>query len=430
MLSREDNELMCRIGPGTAMGKAMRHFWVPALTSEELPEPDGDPLHIELLGENFVAFRDSNGNVGILDEHCCHRGASLTIGRVENCGIRCIYHGWLFAADGTVLETPNVADPRFKDRFKAKAYPVREAGGLVWVYLGDQAQMPPLPDFPWIDVAPEMRQANCQINGCNYVQLIEGILDSSHLSVLHQSALAQAQGQDLGFVKATSHMQYDAMPRVESEETVFGLHYGAMRTMGNKCETRVTAFIAPFWVLNPNGDIWTAVVPMSDTKTAFYTVWYDPAKQYGAEPLKSQQRKLIGFDQESLEAYGQTRATFDGPNRPNRANGFRQDRNMMREGHFTGVPTLVLEDTLVCVSAGSLRDRVVEKLAPADMAIAHLYRHLIKSAKRVQDGGEPLGLNVSVATVRGVNASVDPSVDWRSLVPDHYTVVHHATAAE
>ena len=420
MLSKEDNELICRVGADTPMGKAMRHFWIPALLSSELPEPDGDPVHVELLGDSFVAFRDSNGNVGLLDEYCCHRGASLTVGRVEQCGIRCIYHGWLFAADGTVLETPNVADPRFKDRFKANAYPVREAGGIIWTYLGASEKVPPLPDFPWIDAAPAMVTTTCQINGCNYVQMLEGLLDSSHLSVLHSSAIANAQAQDLNFVRAINHMQFDAAPVIESEETDFGIHYAAIRLMGGKAETRITAFVAPFWQVNPNGDIWVGAVPMADEKTAFYTVWWDGEKQYGAEPLRSQQLEMIGFNQEMLEAYGQTRKTFGGPNSLSRSNGFRQDRDKIRAGHFTGVPTLALEDSLVCASQGPLRDRSREKLANVDIAIVHFYRHLLKSAKQVRDGGEPLGSGVSVAKIRGVNARVDPETDWRSLVPDHY----------
>src|SRR5712671_6566934 len=127
------------------MGNAMRRFWIPAMLSSELPQSGRDPLHVELLGESFVSFRNEKGEIGLLDEACCHRGASLTVGRVENCGIRCIYHGWLFSPTGTVLETPNVTDPRFKDRVKARAYPVREAGGLIWTYLGDPAQLPPFP---------------------------------------------------------------------------------------------------------------------------------------------------------------------------------------------------------------------------------------------------------------------------------------------
>jgi len=114
MLTKENNELICRVGAGAPMGTAFRRFWLPALLSDELPAPDCDPRRVRLLGEDFVAFRDSDGKVGLLDEYCCHRNASLALGRVENGGIRCIYHGWKFAADGTVLETPNVADPAFK----------------------------------------------------------------------------------------------------------------------------------------------------------------------------------------------------------------------------------------------------------------------------------------------------------------------------
>ena len=418
MVSTEDNELMCRVGEGTPMGTAMRQFWLPALTSEELPDADGDPVHVELLGQSLVAFRDSNGQVGILDEMCCHRGASLTIGRAEDCGLRCIYHGWLFARDGTVLETPNVADDRFRSRFKAKAYPVHEAGGLIWAYLGDAEQVPPLPDFPWMTAANELRTVACQINGCNWVQLLEGTLDSSHLGLLHQSTLAGAQGQELKFVQVMSHMLDEAPPRIESEETPFGLHYAAIRRFGHRSEIRVAAFARPFWSYHPNGDIWIAVVPLTDTKSAFYTIWYDPARRYGAEPLKGEQLRMLGFDQQTLEAYGQTRATFGAAGTPTRGNDFRQDRGVM-DRHFTGIMTIAQEDTLVCVSAGALRDRSRERLAPADMAIVHLYRHLLRTAKQVRDGATP-SFTVTLGTISGVNTTESADVDWRTLVPRHY----------
>lgn len=419
MLSKQDNEMMCRVGAETPMGEAMRKFWIPALLSSELPEPDGDPVHVELLGQSFVAFRDSNGQVGVLDEFCPHRGASLTIGRVENCGIRCIYHGWLFATDGRVLETPNVEDPQFKARFRTRAYPVHEGGGFVWVYIGDEATKPPLPDFPWMDAPERMRLNTCQVNGCNYVQLLEGLLDSSHLTLLHCQVLKKNTDSDLNFAKATSHMQHDAMPKVEAEETNFGLHYAAVRTVDGRAETRVTAFISPFWVLNPNGDIAIAVVPMSDTKSAFYTIFWDGEKAYGEEPLRSKQLKMIGFDQETLAEYGQTRASFGGPNTMRRDNRWGQDRALMREGHFSGVPTLALEDSLVCLSAGPLRDRSVEYLAGVDAAIALLYRVLLKNARLAREGREPIGHGRSVTKLRGVNASLEPGSEWRRLVPDH-----------
>ena len=422
MISKEDNELMCRVGKGTPMGEAMRRFWVPALLSSEVSEPDGDPVHVELLGQSLVAFRDSNGKVGLLDEHCCHRGASLTIGRVENCGIRCIYHGWLFGADGTVLETPNVNDPKFKERFKAKSYPVHESGGFIWAYLGDPAKIPDVPDFPWMGSPDHMRMNTVQINACNYVQLIEGLLDSSHLTILHSSVLYSVKDSDLNFAKATSHMKFDAAPKIESEETKFGLHYSAVRMMDGKAETRVTSYITPFWILNPNGDIAVGVVPMTDTKSAFYTVWWDGEKRYGEDPLRSEQLKMIGFAPDMLEKFGQTRATFDGPNAMRRDNRWGQDRDMIRAGHQSGVPTLALEDSLVCVSAGPLRDRSEEHLAGVDLAIAQFYRVLLKMARQARDGQDPVGLGVSVAKVRGTNASLDPKQGWRELVPQHAEV--------
>ena len=419
MLSKEDNELMCRVGPDAPMGETMRYFWLPALMSSELPEPDGDPVHLELLGESFVAFRDSNGNVGILDEMCCHRGASLTVGRVEGCGIRCIYHGWLFAADGTVLETPNVPDDRFRQRFKAKAYPVREAGGLIWTYLGDPAKMPELPDYEFMHAPANMRLNRLAVSACNYVQVLEGLLDSSHLSVLHSSALSGSVNKDLAFTQITEHMQFDAAPRVETEVTEFGLHYAAIRTVDGKAETRVTAFVSPFWILNPNGDLTMVCVPMTDTKTAFFHIWYDGEQAYGEEPLASAQSRHVGLDQETLEAYGMTRKTADGPNAMTRANSFGQNRDEVRGGHFTGVASFTQEDAVVCVSAGGLRDRSKERLSAADLPIAQMYRTLIGSAKSVVGGGLPVGYNVPTPEIRGTHATLEPGTDWRSLVPRH-----------
>lgn len=414
MLSAENNELMCRTGRDRPMGQAMRHFWLPALLSSELPEPDCDPVHVELLGENFVAFRDSEGKVGILDEYCCHRGASLTIGRSENCGLRCIYHGWLFAADGTVLETPNIADPRFKTRFKAKAFPVREAGGVIWTYLGDPADMPEFYDYPFLDAPASKVLPTVQIIGCNYIQVLEGLLDSSHLSLLHISQFARAELPDIKFVQNTGHMQHDPAPRIEAQETSFGLHYGAVRVFGDKAETNVTAFISPFFILNPN-DIYMAIVPMTDEKCAFYSIWYDGVRDYGEEPLRSEQMRTVGLD--TLEEFGMTRGTFDKGNHPSRANGFKQSRTMMHEGHHSGIHGFVQEDAVVCVSGGGLRDREYEHLGTADAAIALMYRVLLKSARQVAAGGKPVAYNSSVADLRGARVTLPVGADWRTAVP-------------
>lgn len=418
MLSAKDNELMCRTGPDTPMGSAMRHFWTPALLSSELPKPDGDPVHVELLGQSLVAFRDSNGKVGLLDEWCCHRGASLTVGRVEQCGIRCIYHGWLFAADGTVLETPNIQDPKFKKRVKAKSYPVREAGGLIWTYLGAESQIPDFPNFPFIGRPEREILPTVQIIGCNYVTVLEGLLDSSHLSILHISQLTKASLPDIKFVQNTGHMQFYAAPRIESEDTPFGFHYGAVRPLNGNAETNITAFVSPFFILNPN-DIYMAIVPMTDEKCAFYSVWWDGERAYGEEPLHSQQLTAVGLDLDHLEAHGMTRSSFYTHNRPQRGNGWRQDRAAMAAGHFTGIHSFVQEDAVVCVSTGGIRDRRSEHLSTADMAIANMYRVLLKSARSVETGGKPVGYGVPVGDLRGRRVSLPLDADWRSLVPQH-----------
>src|SRR4030095_6690588 len=148
-------------------------YWLPALLAADLPHPDCDPKRLELLGEAFIAFRDTRGRIGILDEACRHRNASLALGRVEECGIRCIYHGWKFAWDGTVLETPNVADPEFRKRFKARAYPARGAGGLVWVYLGPATREPAFPHYSWFDLPATNVAATAHRLDCNYLQILE-----------------------------------------------------------------------------------------------------------------------------------------------------------------------------------------------------------------------------------------------------------------
>ena len=419
MLSAKDNELVCRVGPDAPMGQAMRHFWLPALMSRELPEPHGNPVHVELLGENFVAFRDAEGKVGLLDEFCPHRGASLTVGRVEQCGIRCIYHGWLFATDGTVLETPNVQDPRFKQRFKATSYPVRESGGIIWTYLGDPARMPAFPDFGWIGSPDAMRINSVQIIGANYLQIMEGVIDSSHLSILHSSALTQAADDAYRPSATMDNMRFDSAPRIESEETDFGLHYAAIRNIGGRLETRISAYIAPFWVQNPNGDLIHGFVPMSDEKTAFYHIWWDGKTRFGEEPGASQRRAVVGLDDATLEDHGMTRASFYGPNRMSRANGWQQDRAMMRAGHFTGMRRISQEDVIASVAGGPLRDRSKERLSSADIQIAHLYRVLLKSTRAVADGGLPFGYDKSVAHIVGISGETATGEDWRTLVPQH-----------
>lgn len=423
MLSKQDNDLMCRVGPGTGMGLVLRRCWLPALLSSDLPQPDGDPKHVELLGENFVAFRDTGGRVGLLDEACCHRGASLMLGRVEGCGIRCIYHGWKFAVDGTVMETPNVPDPKFKERFKARAYPVREAGGFVWVYLGPADKQPAFPDWPWLNISAAHRVNTVHVEECNFVQAIEGLLDSTHLGVLHANGLRTSDESDLSFANKVGGMKFDLAPRIEVEDTDFGFYYAALRAMsdsaGHFTEARVTAFVVPCMVLNANGDIVTIVVPAGDERTHFYHLFWDAERKLGEDPLRSEHLKFVGLDDETMDNFGISSRTHLGPSKPSRSNRFHQDRASLQNGSFSGLRGIVEEDVAVTVSAGSLRDRTKEMLSSADAAVNRLYRVLLNCVRKAQDGGEPVNLTTNVANIAGFQRRLPDGKAWRSLLPHH-----------
>jgi phthalate 4,5-dioxygenase len=425
MLSREDNELMCRVGPGTAMGSALRRYWLPALQVEEIPEALGDPRAVELLGQHFVVFRDGEGKVGFLDERCCHRGASLLLGHVEDCGIRCIYHGWKFAPDGTVLDTPNVPDSKFKNRIRAHAYPAREAGGLLWVYLGPADSCPSFPEWPWANVPDAHRINAYAVVNCNYVQVLEGLVDSSHLNILHDYGLRTAATSELTFAQKVAGMHVDAAPRIEAEDTEFGFHYAALRRSqeaGQAMQTvaRVTAFIAPCFVANPNGDLAFAVVPVNDERTIFYHIWWNLDRRIGEEPARSEQLKFVGLDRESLDAYGMSRATCDGEGRPRRENRFLQNRDAMRKGeHFTGLLSFTQEDAAAAMSAGPIRDRTRECLSIADVAIGRLYKVLLKCARQARQGGDPIGIEpaIDASRIAGIDSPLRDGERWQSLVP-------------
>ncbi|HEY0583624.1 MAG TPA: Rieske 2Fe-2S domain-containing protein, partial [Chloroflexota bacterium] len=186
MLNKEDNELVCRVGAGTPMGDLMREYWIPALQTEDLATPDGDPLRVRLLGEDLVAFRDSSGQVGLVATNCPHRGASLFFGRNEEGGLRCVYHGWKFAVDGSCIDMPNEpAESDFKSKVKAVAYPCREKNGIIWTYMGPRQTPPPLPELGWSLVPATQRQSLRYARACNWLQALEGDIDSSHVNYLH-----------------------------------------------------------------------------------------------------------------------------------------------------------------------------------------------------------------------------------------------------
>lgn len=265
------------------------------------------------------------------------------------------------------------------------------------------------------------------VANCNYVQVIEGLVDSSHLTVLHASGLAKTNGVDLDFAKKTSHMQFDASPAIEADETDFGFHYVAMRPSGARRMARIASFVAPCFVANPNGDLWFAVVPVNDERCNFFHVWWNPEKAIGQEPLRTQQLAFVGLDEPTLAKYGLTAATCDGEAAMGWRNGYRQDRAQQRAGHFTGYDSFTQEDAACSVSSGALRDRSQEMLCTADIAIPRLYRSLLACARAARDGKEIPALQAEVGKVVGTSGEIGMEQDWRSLVP-HHKIVSGAAA--
>ena len=421
MLSKADNLKMCQTDAGTPMGEAMRRFWIPVLPSEYL-EADGAPRRVELLGETFVAFRNTAGEVGILDEQCCHRSASLVLGRVEDCGIRCLFHGWKFAIDGTIMETPNVSDPRFKTRFRAKSYPIREAGGFIWTYIGEKGTEPEFKRWPYFDVAPDHRlTVSFVVDDCNFVQLGEALLDSSHLTILHQDIFKRTSDSPLAV--NVSNASVSADPRMEVDETEFGLHYAAIREVptedGPQAEARVTSFFAPFYYLNANGNMIGMIIPMTDTRTLHHFVWWDDEKPLANDPYRADLLGFAGLTDAMLRQIGVHHENWQEPGKPSRANNFHQDRVAMKQGSFSGLPVFFPEDHAMLVSSGAIRDRSKEILAPADLAIARLYRVLLRLADTVARGEEPRCLHVDPMDIRGMHALIEDGKGWRDLVPAH-----------
>ncbi len=421
MLSHKDNELMCRVGPKTAMGRALRRFWTPFLQGSDLPVAGGDPRRVELLGQGFVVFRGADGVVGMLDEGCCHRGVSLALGRVEGCGIRCLFHGWKFAVDGTLIEAPNVADARFRDRVRARAYPVREAGGLIWAYLGPKDDVPPFPAWDWLSLPDAHRITSLHIVDCNFVQVTEGLVDSAHLGILHADGLSRADSLEIDYGHRVAQMSVDLAPRLELQETDSGFRYAAIRRSEERAgafDTRVTQFVAPYFVFNANGDILTIMVPASDTRTLFFHVFWDAVNRIGEEPMRSQQLDFVGLDRLTLAHFG---IALDTPEleRPGFHNGFHQDRAAMRAGRsFTGLAGLIEEDVAMAVSSGPIRDRTTENLCPSDMAVAGLYKALLRLARAdapiVPD-------NAQDHLVRGWTLTLEPGDGWRGHVAEMET---------
>jgi phthalate 4,5-dioxygenase len=416
MLTREENETLCRVGPDTAMGKVMRRYWHPVCASEQLPRPDCAPLRVSLLGERFVAFRDTHGRVGVLDELCMHRGASLALGRCELGGLRCLYHGWKFAVDGTILETPNHTDSRFRERLKAPAYQVREEGGIVWAYIGEKKKAPPFRRFSFMDAAPEHRMV-LRINvKTNYLQLWEGGADSSHVGILHSND-ARPGWIDEAFVRGSDSDNpanlavEDNAPSFEIEDTQYGFHYAAMRRGSGPDgqpvvkNIRVVPLIMPYGRIIPAPSFFFHVfeVPDGDYATSTYIV------VHGYAPVNREKIiALLGLDDERY--WNRKTLDFEGT----WADHFGQNRDAMTRD-WSGLGGVEKEDAIMSLSMGPMFDRTREHLVAADQAVVRLRRRLLDSVRALEAGEEPLGLAMEDLTNLSVTSDAPLDRPWQTV---------------
>jgi len=367
MLSIEDNEKITKTGPGTPMGELFRRFWVPALLSSELPERDGTPVRFKLLSERLVAFRDSDGRIGILEERCPHRHASLYWGRNEECGLRCVYHGWKFDVDGKCLDMPaEPADSRFKEHVSAIAYGAHEAGGIIWAYMGPKEKQPPFPEFEWQFYPEEHSFAHKRLQQCNWLQNLEGELDTAHLNFLHR------QWGD-GEVMPPDDLR---RKRFFLAETDFGLLLMARSDSGpDQYYWRMTPFHLPSYTLIPDQPVnsFTAAVPIDDTSMWGFTVHW---KTDGALP--PERRMYMDVDPKTFM-----------PVR-NMQNEYLRDREKQLHVNWTGIDGIRTQDMAVQEDQdGPICRRWEEHLGTTDRGIVGSRRLLLHLAEQLEQGIEP-----------------------------------------
>jgi len=437
MLSKEDNEILTRIGPGTLMGNLLRRYWTPALLSSEIPEPDSPPVRVRLLGENLVAFRGTDGNVGLFAENCPHRGASLFFGRNEECGLRCVYHGWKFDAEGNCVDMPSEPEESvFKNKVHAVSYPTHESAGIIWTYMGPKEKMTGFRDFGTEGVAKDKWFAVKALGYCNWVQRMEGNLDTSHISWLHQFKGAHDYPDD-GTDKPGSYPSFDMSikiwahdraPNLEVEEEWYGYKYAGIRkTPNGNTHVRVTAWAIPYTSVVANIP-WSSggglAVPLDDEHCYFYFWGRDPKE---ADILA---QRLSGIEGKGLfdntpytnrRGGGNNRLrVFDGQNnqrkyRPD--NDYLIDRDQENRVFYSGIEDFGSQDLMATESPGKIWDRSREHLGTTDKSIITMRKILIKAAKDLANGIEPPAVDPALpyTEIRGAEKVLEPGEDWRRL---------------
>ncbi|MBN9079861.1 MAG: ring-hydroxylating oxygenase subunit alpha [Rhizobiales bacterium 62-17] len=392
MLSAADNETLTRTDAGTSMGQYFRRFWQPVALSRELPEPDGAPLRVTIMGENLVAFRNSKGVVGLVDARCPHRGADLYFGRNENCAIRCVFHGWQFDLQGRPLELPNVPpEASYHQSLRLKAYPTREYGDVVWAYMGPDPWTKPLPEVPQLEfgsLPATHRFVTKKLQECNWAQSIEGALDTSHFSFLHMpapSVPSNANPDAPADEKRLRWIREDPLPQFLIIDHDVGFVVGGARRADHGMRYwRSAQFALPSHSTTPStlpgethfGYTW---VPIDDENCWIYTYAWNPDRplsQDEIEKFSSGHGVIAEVDTNFI------------PIR-NRANNYLIDRQNQKHITYTGVRGVAEQDAMIQESQGRIADRSLEHLSASDAAIVRFRRVMLNQAKALAQGVEP-----------------------------------------
>jgi nitrite reductase/ring-hydroxylating ferredoxin subunit len=450
MLTKEDNELLTRVGPGTPMGNLLRRYWAPALLSTDVPEPDCPPIRVRLFGEDLVAFRDSEGMVGLFAQACPHRGASLFFGRNEEAGLRCVYHGWKFDVTGTCVDMPSEpAESNFKNKVHIKAYPTHESGGVIWTYMGPAETMTPFRNFGTDDLPREDWRASRTLSTCNWVQSMEGNMDTSHISWLHQYfgiLDTPDDGTDKpGYVTNATTWRlwaHDRAPRLEVEDTWYGYKYAGIRTTPNgHTHVRVSAFAMPYFTFvaaTPFGSGAGLFVPIDDETCWRWNFALMSTRRFVEDPV-FRNGSLFGPSQPANQPYGflvaanaqQQRGGATPTTRPTGTNtlaerewrgdnDYKIDRDLQKSTFYTGITNFVSQDMMVTESAGGIWDRTREHLGTTDKSLIKMRSLLLKAAKDLEKGIEPpvVSGDLPYKSIRSAEKILAPNEDWRILGTD------------
>jgi phenylpropionate dioxygenase-like ring-hydroxylating dioxygenase large terminal subunit len=415
MLVKEQNDLLTQTGPGTQMGQLFRSYWIPALLASELSEPDGPPVRVQLLSEKLVAFRDTQGRLGLIEEFCAHRRVSLWFGRNEENGIRCPYHGWKFDVTGQCTEIPSEPPGSTHcQRIRMVNYPLIERGGILWTYMGPPDRQPPLPEWEFAMVPDGGRFVSKRWQECNWLQALEGGIDSSHVSFLHRGDLETDP-----IFKGSKGNRYnmgDLMPVFDVVESPGGLYIGARRNAEDgKYYWRITQWVMPcFTMIPPRGDHPVHghfFIPIDDENTWAWSFDY-----LADRPLTDEQVQAM--------REGKGIHTIVDPNtfRPlaNKDNDYLMDRKAQKAGRtYGGIAGFAMQDASIQESMGPIVDRSRENLVGTDKGIVMARRRLLRAAKALaEQGTAPPGVEVSHQRVRSASVVLPPDQPFAMAVGD------------